>query len=421
LPACSGAGILRKVIGPSRCEELTMSRPALSLLLLSIVWVLVPAIRGDDAEPAVGGKKLSAWVAQLEAKDSGQRRRAVLALRLLGADHAKKVAPALIKALRDDGDERVRRSAALALGNCVSRAFAKARKADAEDLPRFDDARDALASRLKADKSAAVREGCAMALGEIGFDARGAVGALATALKDKHEGTRAEAAIALRRIGREARDAAAELQEALADKKLDSRTRTEAARALGHVGSDASAALPTFKEVVADPKADVELRKAVAETLGRIGREGAEASETLGGVLTAKGTPPELRLAVVTTLDTLGAEAKAALPALLKAVNDDERTVRCVALHAIGHMGKELDTHRKSAVNALVRCLTDISLEVRLSAIEAIRVLGPDGLGDETARVTKQLEEAVRREGIKTVREAAQAALDKLRGKKSKG
>jgi HEAT repeat protein len=413
------------------------------LCLLCSVIVAAPAVRGADEDPAVFGKKLSAWMKLLENKDAKERRKAVLALRLVGAIKSRKVVPALLKTLREDADEEVRRAAALAIGSAVSNHFAAARKLE-EDLPRYGDARDALASKLKTDKSGTVRAGCAEALGVIGPDARGAVGALAAALKDKHADTRYEAAEALRRIGKDADGAVSDLQAVLADKKEETRTRRRAALALGHIGSDARDALPTLKEVLADEKAEValqkalaagksgaalakekaaakeeaELRKAVAESLGRMGRTAGEAAETLAAVLTAKHTPRDVRLAAVTTLDGLAAEAVKALPGLIKAVKDTDRTIRCLAMHAIGTMGKDIEAHRKNAIDALWKCLRDPSIEVRVSAAEALGALGPDGLYTETTETLKRLAEIAKRDGSKTVREAAQAAYRKIDPKK---
>jgi HEAT repeat protein len=285
--------------------------------------------------------------------------------------------------------------------------------------------------RNSAQWSLTVREGCAKALGEIGVDARGAVGALAKALKDKHAGTRSEAAEALRRMGNDASDAVPELEAVLGDKKEKAGTRARAAYALGQIGSDSRDAMKTLKEVLADPKAPAEVRKAVAQSLGRMGRIGAEAAETLAAVLTVKnrvvrpGKKPvlaerEVRLAALTTLDGLGGEARKALPGLIAATRDEDRAIRCLALHAIGTMGKEIEDHRKNAVKALWRCLRDSSIEVRVSAAEALGALGSDGLYTDTTETLKRLAAVAKKDGSKTVREAAKAAHDKIDPKKVK-
>src|SRR5262249_32535741 len=131
-------------------------------------------------------------------KDAKERRRALVAMEVLGEKSPRKVVSALSKALREDKDESIREGAALKLGRTIRRAFAKARADKVEDLPRFDPGRDALSAAMRTDKVPRVREACAKALGEIGRDARAAVGALSLALKDKHPGTQAAAANALR-------------------------------------------------------------------------------------------------------------------------------------------------------------------------------------------------------------------------------
>jgi hypothetical protein len=225
---------------------------------------------------------------------------------------------------------------------------------------------------------------------------------------------------ALRRMGKDARDAQAELQTVLADKKADTDVRTEAAVALGQIKSDVSQALPVLKEVLADTKAPAATRKAVAEALGKMGKEAADATLPLAVVLISRDTPTEVRLAVVTAIDQFGADGRAAIPALVKAVEDSDRFVRCLAMQALGRLGKELDTHRKAAVKALLKSAEDTNVEVSVAAIESLGALSADGLAGEADEVVKKLDGILLREGRKSIREAAQSARDKIRPKKPK-
>src|SRR5262249_12925686 len=156
----------------------------------------------------------------------------------IGHQKSRKVVPALVKALREDREAVVRAKAARAVGRSVVRALEQART-DRKEEPRFDYARDALSAAMRTDKEESVREAAALALGEMGPDARGAVGALAVALKDRQPGVVKAAAGALRRMGREAHDAQPELQRLLADKKADLEARTDAALSLGLIKPDA--------------------------------------------------------------------------------------------------------------------------------------------------------------------------------------
>ncbi|MFN1208730.1 HEAT repeat domain-containing protein, partial [Enterococcus lactis] len=82
------------------------------------------------------------------------------------------------------------------------------------------------------DKSPTTRKAAAVALGDIGADARGAVPALRAALRDEDNGVRWSVAEALGHIGPGAEDAVADLAEALRDPAI----RVMAADALGGIG-----------------------------------------------------------------------------------------------------------------------------------------------------------------------------------------
>jgi HEAT repeat protein len=386
------------------------------LVTLLILVVGSCAVPREDDEPTFADKKLSYWLNLLqEGKTAKARQRGVLAVELIGHAGSRKVVPALVKAMREDKDDQVRASAARALGRAVAKAFEQARADKKDELPRFDNARDALATALRTEKMDAVREAAATALGDIGPDARGAVGSLALALKDKQMATVRAAATALRRMGKDARDAQPELQALVGNGKAELDARIEAAVALGLIQADVSQALPVMQQVLADTKVDVKLRKAVAEALGKWGRDAADASVTLGKVLESTTSPADLKAAAVTALDQFGAEARAAIPALIKAGNDSDRTVRCLALQTLGRLGKELGDNRKKAVKVVLKATEESNIEVCVLAIETLGALGPDGLGSESVDAVKRLDTILQREGRKAIREAAQAARDKIR------
>jgi HEAT repeat protein len=396
-----------------------MLRRAIVLTVLTVLGIGLTCRGRADDEPTFLDRKLSYWMALLsEGKDAKARRRGVVAVEQIGHSGSRKVVPALIKALQEDSDASVRAAAARAVGRAVAKALEQAREDKKDDLPRFDNAREALTKMLRTDKVDGVREASASALGDIGADARGAAGSLATALKDKHAPTVLAAATALRRMGRDARDAQDDLQVLLADRKAEPAARTEAAIALGQIKPDAAGVLPVLKEVLADEKADARTRKAVAEALGKLGKEAGEASATLGTVLSAKGSSTDLRLAAVTALDQMGPEAKAAIPGLVKAASDSDRFVRCLAMQVLGRMGKDLEGNRKEAVKALLRSAEESNVEVCVAAIESLGALSAEGLGGEADDAVKKLEAILRREGRKSIREAAQAAIDRIRPKK---
>ncbi|MFO0925708.1 MAG: HEAT repeat domain-containing protein [Gemmataceae bacterium] len=405
-----------------------MTRRCLLLLLLTAVLAGSAAAREADDEPTFLDKKLSYWLTLLESgKDAKARRRGVIAVEQIGHAASRKVVPALAKAVREDSDPVVRATAARAAGRAMAKALETARADKRDDLPRFDTARDALAAALRSDKSDAVREAAAVALGDLGRDARPAVGALAFALKDRSPATVRAAAAALRQVGPDAREAQAELQALLADQQADTEARTDAARCLGQIRPEEGGAVNVLRDVFTDPKADLPLRVAAAEAAGRLGATARPIAADLGKLLIARDSAAELRVAVVTALDALGGEAKPALPALIAAVNDvaierqkgdTGRTVRCLAMHALGRLGKDLDDRRKDTVQALLKATDDPNTEVSVTALETLAALTADGNAGESDVVVKKIDAILLREGRKAIREAAEAARERIRPKK---
>jgi HEAT repeat protein len=383
-----------------------LALPAVLLLTLSAV------ARAPEDDPVIQTKKLSEWLQMLQSDPNANNRlAAVLVADLAGVKRGRKVVPALLAALRDDADERVRERTAALLGRIADKLV----RDKVEDFP-YDPMRDGLSAAVRGDKSARVREASAIALGRMQDRAIGAVGALAIALKDASPGTRAAAADALRRLGPAARDALPEIQQVLQDKTADRATRVQCALAVGRIGApEALAALPALKEVLADAKAPVEVRKAAAEALGQVGKDAAPAAEILGQVLTTAGTDRDVRREAAAALDAIGPDGKAALPDLIKALKDEDKFVRCHSMHAIGRYGKELGPSTKDAVEALLRCLDDSVLDVRVAAIETFGTLGADGLGNDVKAVTDRLTDATR-DSQKVVSEAAAASLKKIQG-----
>jgi HEAT repeat protein len=212
------------------------------------------------------------------------------------------------------------------------------------------------------------------------------VGALAIGLKDASPETRAAAA-ALRRLGPDAREALLEIQQVLQDKATERATRVQCALAVGRIG--APDALPALKEVVGDAKAPFEVRKAAAEALGQLGRDAAPAASALGQALTAAGTDYRVRREATAVLDAIGPDGRDALPDLIKALKDEDKYVRCHSLRAIGRYGKELGPETKTAVTALLHCLDDSVLDVRVAAIETFGAQGAEGLGTDLKAVRR--------------------------------
>jgi HEAT repeat protein len=398
------------------------------LARILVVVFLVLSSTVEDNEPTFLEKPLSDWIDMLhKGKDIKARKRGVIGVEQIGVAASKKVMPALVQAFREDKEPEVRIAAGRAAGRAAAKALEDARAAKKDDLPRFEFLREALSTALRTDKTETVREAAALALGDLGSDARAEVGALSFALKDKHAGTSKAAAQALRRMGRDARDAQLELQALLADKKAEVEARSDAAVCLGQIRPDVTQAIPVMREVLMDEKADVRVRKAVADALGRIGRDAADTSTNLATLMLAKETPIDLRLAAVTAIDQFGPDAKPAIPslakalgdaALLKSMGDNARFFRCLAMHSLGRMGKDLDKARKDVIEVLVKAIDDSSVEVSVTAIETLGALGSEHLGGQAEEIVERLNRLLLREGRKSIREAAEATREKLRSKK---
>jgi HEAT repeat protein len=133
------------------------------------------------------------------------------------------------------------------------------------------------------------RAQAATALGVMGPEARLAVPALATALRDETNTVRLQAALALFKIGPESRPAVPALAEALRDP--EPAIRFEAALALHQLGSEAVEAVPALIHALRDPanrQLHPRLYRSVAQlaagTLGRIGPPAREAIAALAEV-----------------------------------------------------------------------------------------------------------------------------------------
>src|SRR5262249_620402 len=156
------------------------------------------------------------------------------------------------------------------------------------------------------------------------------------------------------------------------------------------------------------------VRRSASEALGLLGPGAGAAAPALGKLLTDKNV--EVRRAAVTALDQFDAEAKTAIPALKKALEDPDKFVRCQAMHAIGHLGKDLGTEKADVVRLLRNGLKEKVSEVRLAAIETFGTLGAETLGSEVDKVKEDLKIAAR-DVLAPIREAAMVVLKKLETK----
>jgi len=390
-----------------------------SVLVIGLIGFLAAGVTRADEEPTFRDRPLSTWIAVLTGdKEVKHRQGALIALERIGPLKSDKVLPALAAALASaDQDEVVRVSAAQTLG----RLYERVKEANAA-IP-WDDVRDGLGTAVRTDKSPHVREAAATALGRMEGDAAKAVPKLTAALKDEQQSVRAAAADALRRIAvdkdgaKEVANALPELELLVKDTQADHLGRAQAALAIGQVGApEALLAVGTLSNVAADDKAPADVRKAAADALGRLGTDAGAAAGRLGDVLASATAPPEVRRGAVEALDRFGASAKPALPALKKAVGDNDKFIRVIAMHALGRMGPDLGGEVKDVVAVLLPHLNDQILEVRVAAIQALGAIGREALGEDLKKVTARLS-AQADDSRAAVRDAANAALAQLKTK----
>jgi HEAT repeat protein len=298
----------------------------------------------------------------------------------------------------------------------------------ADEVPKDDplifDRRLSQWSRLLADESPKVRWSAARSLGRIGPQASAAVPALIEALKDEDESVRMFAAWALPRVGPQAKDVPA-LIEAFKGR----RGVSGVAEALGQIGPEAKDALPALRErpgiwsayaivqIDSDDKTGipylieqlenfedrhVQTRMAILRALGRVGPRAKAALPVLKEMMLDKDQYLRMEVAyavaridpsnkigfdiLLTTLadvrksdaasaakqfGLMGAEAKAALPALIRALQaagNGNNLVREYIADALGEIGQDA----KGALSTLRELTTHPNQRVREAATLAI-------------------------------------------------
>jgi HEAT repeat protein len=227
------------------------------------------------------------------------RRPAALALAAVVGTEAKAAVPALIKALGDD-DRTVR-------GASISALHGIGRGAQAAEPALF---------QLLKDPDKDLCRSAARALVQIGSSSEAAMTFLSKDLKDQSTDIRELAATWLGQMGPAAAPATAPLIEALKDK--DSGVRWSAAIALGSIGNGARTSLSPLGNLLRDTDGGVRLAAALA--LWRIDKQKAMIDLAIRSLDDKDVATREGALVAVTGM---GAEAKAAIPRLLNLANHD--------------------------------------------------------------------------------------------------
>jgi HEAT repeat protein len=196
------------------------------------------------------------------------------------------------------------------------------------------------------------------------------VPALVKALEDEKWWVRAIAAECLGRVGPEAGAAVPALLKLFNDKR--SQVRCDAADAVGRIrgGAEPVAAIAALRELL--------LREDhtglhIASALTELGEPGVAA---LAHALES-GKPGARKYAVI-ALQEVGPVAKAAVPALIKALQEGEDAhIRSPAAYSLGRIGPAA----KAAVPALTKALRDTDGHVRINAADALRRIDNSSAG----------------------------------------
>ncbi len=354
-----------------------------------IVGVLEKALRDEKAERREAAAEVlgrigpparaavPSLVAALKDKSSAVALTAAMALAQIDATRAAAAVPLLADSLDVPG-------AAVALANIGPDARAAVPALIAALKPRKD-----------AANQEALRASARVALARIGMPA---VPALIEALKDKREGVAPLAGEALGWLLPPSKEAVPALRETL---KNDRAHAAVYAHALGQLGSLARPAVPNLTDLLTDPAVrseavvalvsidadqapkvvpllikdaqatDEKLRQAAMLALARLGPAAAPVVPSLAILL--KDPSVALRKLSLVLLGEIGPASRSALPNLVAALSDSDNGVRAGAAHLLEQFGPEAS----EAVPALIANLRVAQMEVRATAASTLGHIGP--------------------------------------------
>ncbi len=386
---------------------------------LLILGMLTHALMAFQEEPVFQGKKFSEWETMLKVdsnysklsdaekeKSARSRRAGLIALELMANSLDKRILPSMVLVLKNDPEEKLRETAALSLTRVALKMSEKTKSSSTRQY-----AAEVLKESLEKDKSIRVKEIAASSLGKMVPESAPAIPALILAMKQKDTGLRVAAVDALRRLGPEAKDAAPDLRALASDSTADIISKSFAFLALGNLKD--VAAIPVLLQTVQDAKMPLELRLPAANAISMMGGEsGGVIAEKLGLLLIEEGTPKDLKIALSITLDSQESFAYPAWKSMVPALKDRDAAVRSIILHCLGSIGAKLQKDFKVVQAAVLGCVNDSALEVRLAAVETLGRWGPELSDDE---VVKKVE-SLTKDTAKEMRETAATVLKRLKG-----
>jgi HEAT repeat protein len=234
------------------------------------------------------------------------------------------------------------------------------------------------------------------AIGELGADAREAVEPLIEALKDENVGMRNRAAFALGKIGPSAKDALDALGALLSDD--DPAVCGNALVALSRI--DSQAQVGPISEVLTNKWPHLRLR--AVQALGKMGPKAKAASPALARAL--KDGDKQVRDAAFEALRIIDPDATCA--ALIEGLNAKDASARRDAALTLGTVGpRTTGAGGKTVVESLCGVLKDHNAGVRHAAIQSLGKMGRE------AKAASPALAGAMKDGNKQVRDAAFEAL----------
>jgi len=193
--------------------------------------------------------------------------------------------------------------------------------------------------------------------------------------------------------------------EVVKDKKADRVPRLYAVQIVSRLQADEPETGGLLVAVANDAAAAPTLRVAAIEGIGRLEKTTKTELDALGQALQEKHV--ELRRAAAMVLAKLGEQAAPVWPQVHARLTDEDNTVRYQLIRMTGAVARE----QKEAVPVLAQlALKDAHVENRLAAIGELGQLGP-----AAAAAADALDSIARQDARAALRDAAAAALKKVR------
>ncbi len=328
-------------------------------------WLLLGSpVRAQSDEPRIAGKNLKQWIAETRHADPGVRENALRTLPLFGKE-ARKAGHALITELTDQ-DTSLRVNAIIAIGLIGL------------DGDNLEAGVKGLSKLLLNDSQHINRMQAAVALGRLGTDAKAALPALCSAVRDTYNNsweTRRAAAIALRTVAAEKEGPDPKAIHALARAASDvcEKVRLEALMSLIYLGrphqkADFESEKASLDRLIHGRDLLVALWARVA--LMRIDKVSETHIRVLGQML--RSTNLAYRVNAANALGMIGPEAKSQVPDLIEALDDKDETVIAAAVTALALMGDEA-SRAIPALMKLTEGKNEVLKELAKQAVETIK------------------------------------------------